>query len=97
MKRSALLALALGLAVASTSAVQAATGIAPFGCDARADQTCYFKIYYKPNRTRIVQLLGGMKVNVPGLDIGKTQYCVNVSKPPASKCTQKTVNASYNN
>jgi hypothetical protein len=97
MKRSALLALALGLAAASTAAVHAAPGTAPFGCDARANQTCYFKIYSKPNRTRIVQLLGGMKVNVPGLEIGRTQYCVNVGTPPAKKCTQKVVNANYNN
>ena len=97
MKCSALLALALGLALLSTPTARAAPGTVPFGCDARAGQTCYFKIYYAPNRTRIVQLLAGMTVNIPGLDIGRTHYCINVGTPPAYKCTQKIVKATYNN
>jgi hypothetical protein len=97
MKRSVLVPFVLALACASVSAVQAAPGTAPFGCDARAGQKCFFKIYYTPGRTRIVQLLSGMKVDIPGLNIGRTQYCVNVGTPPTAKCAQKTVNASYNN
>jgi hypothetical protein len=70
---------------------------ASFGCDARAGQTCYFKIYYSPQRTRIVQLLAGMKANIPDLVIDRDNYCVSVATPPANKCAQKTVNATYNN
>jgi hypothetical protein len=97
MKRSVLLAFALGLAFANVSAVQAAPGTAPFGCDARIGQKCFFKIYYTSTRTRIVQLASGMKVNIPDLNIGVTQYCVSVGTPPTAKCTPKTVNATYNN
>jgi hypothetical protein len=96
MKRSILVAFTLGLACASVSAVQAAPGTAPFGCDARAGQKCFFKIFYTSSRSRIVQLVSGMKVNIPGLDIGVTQYCVNVGTPPTVKCTHQTVNATYN-
>ena len=96
MKRSVLLALVLGLAAASMSTVGAAPSGVPFGCDARG-QTCYFKIYTTPNRTRMVQLLSGMKVDIPGLQIGRTQYCVNIGKPPAYMCSRKIVNATYNN
>jgi hypothetical protein len=70
---------------------------APFGCDARAGQTCFFKIYYTPRGTRIVQLPGGTREAIPGLQIGTDHYCLDVGKPPANKCTQKAVNANYNN
>jgi hypothetical protein len=93
MKHSILLAVA-ALAVCGISPAAAAP--APFGCDARAGQICYFKIYYAPNRTRIVQLLAGMKVTIPDVVIGRDHYCVRVGKPPVYKCPQKTINASYN-
>jgi hypothetical protein len=97
MKRSVLVVFVLAFACASGSTAWAAPGTAPFGCDARAGQKCFFKIYYTAGRTRIVQLLSGMKVDIPGLDIGRTHYCVTVGTPPTAKCTQKTVKASYNN
>src|SRR5262249_5418986 len=60
MKRSLLLALA-ALTMGTAGAVAAAAPGAPFGCDARAGQTCFFKIFYGPRATRIVQLPAGMK------------------------------------
>jgi hypothetical protein len=95
MKHSILLALA-ALTIFSVSPAAAAAP-APFGCDARAGQICYFKIYYSPRRTRIVQLPTGVKVNIPDVVVGRDTYCVSVGKPPANKCTQKTINATYNN
>jgi hypothetical protein len=96
MKRSILVALAV-LTVGSLDRAAADPAEALFGCDARRTETCYFKIYYTPRRTRIVQLLAGMKEDIPDVEIGSTRYCVEVGKPPAYKCTQKTVNAGYNN
>jgi hypothetical protein len=94
MKHSILLALA---ALTIFSVNPAAAAPAPFGCDARAGQICYFKIYYSPSRTRIVQLPTSMKVNIPDVVVDRDTYCVSVGKPPANKCTQKTINATYNN
>jgi hypothetical protein len=97
MNRSVVLTATFLLATAGFSGLAAAPAGVPFGCDAGAGKTCYFKIYYTPRATRIVQLLSGMKVNIPGLVVGRTQYCVNVGKPPANKCATKVVNANYNN
>lgn len=94
MKHPIFLALA---ALTICGANPATAAPAPFGCDARAGQTCYFKIYYSPRRTRIVQLPTGMKVTVPDVVIGRNTYCVDVGKPPANKCMQKTISATYNN
>jgi hypothetical protein len=96
MKRSILAALAV-LAIGTFDRAAADPADALFGCDARRTETCYFKIYYTPRRTRIVQLPAGMREDIPDLEIGSTRYCVEVDKPPAYKCTQKTVNSSYNN
>jgi hypothetical protein len=93
MKHSILAALAL---LTMSGGAGAAPGSAPFGCNARPDQVCYFKLLLGPRATRIVQLRGGMKVTIPGLDIGQDHYCVDLGKSPAHKCRQKTVNASYN-
>lgn len=101
MKRSNLLVLAVlamsGIGAATISSVGAAPATAPFGCDARAGQTCFFKILYGPRATRIVQLRAGMKVKIPGVEIGRDKYCVSLGKPPAYKCAHKIINASYNN
>jgi hypothetical protein len=94
MKHGILLALA---ALTLSGAASAATGKAPFGCDARAGQTCYFKLYLGPRATRIVVLQSGMKVTIPGVDIGRDRYCVDIGKPPANKCSKKIINAAYNN
>jgi len=96
MKRSILVALAV-LAMSTVDRAAAAPAGALFGCDARRAETCYFKIYYTPRTTRIVQLLAGMRTEIPDVEVGSTQYCVVIGKPPANKCTQKTVNADYNN
>jgi hypothetical protein len=84
-------------ALAIVGSNPAAAAGAPFGCDARAGQICYFKIYYSPRRTRIVQLPAGMKTNVPDVLVSRDSYCVSTAAPPAEKCTQKIVNATYNN
>ena len=94
MKHGILLAVA---ALTIGGAASAATGNAPFGCDARAGQTCYFKLYLGPRSTRIVQLQAGMKVTIPGVDIGHDRYCVDIGKPPNNRCKQKIINATYNN
>jgi hypothetical protein len=94
MKLSILLVLA---ALTMFSVNPAAAAPAPFGCDASAGQICYFKLYYSPRRTRIVQLPTGMKVNIPDVVVDRDTYCVSVGQPPANKCTQKTINATYNN
>jgi hypothetical protein len=94
MKHAILLALA---ALAICSVNPAAAAPAPFGCGARPGQICFFKIFYGPRATRIVQLPTGMKVNIPDVVIDRDKYCVEVGRPPAYKCTQKTINATYNN
>jgi len=75
----------------------ASAAIAPFGCDAGAGETCYFRIYYAPGITRLVQLTAGMKTSVPDVDIGSAHYCMTVGKRPPPKCVQKRINANYNN
>jgi hypothetical protein len=101
MKRSNLLVLAVlamsAIGAATISGVGAVPATAPFGCDARAGQTCFFKILYGPRATRIVQLRAGMKVNIPGIEIGRDKYCESLGKPPPHKCAQKLINANYNN
>jgi hypothetical protein len=94
MKRSIFFAAAIFAAYAIGPA---SADVAPFGCDASAGQTCYFRIYYAPGVARMVQLLAGMKANVPDVDIGRARYCGSVGKPPAPKCSQKLINANHNN
>jgi hypothetical protein len=100
MKRSHVTALAalatLGATAATSSTAQAAPANAPFGCNARAGQTCYFMLYLGPRATRLVQLRRGMKVDIPGIEIGSDRYCVDLNGPPPPTCTRKTVNATYN-
>jgi hypothetical protein len=69
---------------------------APFGCDARAPNVCYFQIFYTRGG-RAVVLAGGMKATVPDVKVGSDGYCVEINKRPAHKCTRKTINATYNN
>jgi hypothetical protein len=84
------------LTVSSAGPAAAAPG-APFGCTAPAGQTCYFKIYYTPQRTRMVQLQSGMRVTIPDVQVGTEHYCVSVQNPPVSKCGQKVITATLNN
>jgi hypothetical protein len=94
MKRLIIVA---GAALTISSAGQAATPSgAPFACTAPAGQTCFFKIYYTPRRTRIVQLPSGMRETIPDVQVGTEHYCVSVQKPPVNKCSQKLINATLN-
>ena len=77
-------------------AANAAPVDAPFGCDGPKSSTCFFKLYLGPRATRIIQLLPGMKVSVPGINIGQDQYCVSLNKPPVPKCPRIAINATYN-
>lgn len=93
-------ALALcGAASAATPAAPATvapapTTSAPFGCDARAPNVCYFRIFYVRG-DRIVILPGGMKNKVPGVTIGRG-YCMTLGKAPVYKCARKIINDKYN-
>ncbi len=84
-------ALALGSIGTATAAE-----VTRFGCDARAPNVCYFRIFYSPRGDRIVILPAGMKTRVPGLAIGRDQYCVRLGQAPAYKCARKAINAKYN-
>jgi len=98
--RRAYIAAVASLAVLATGAApaaHAAPGTAPFGCDARHGVTCFFKLFLGPRSTRIVQLKPRMKVNIPGVDIGKDEYCVGANEPPVSKtCERIVINETYN-
>jgi hypothetical protein len=75
-------------------AAPAPTARAPFGCDARAPNVCYFRIFYKRG-DRIVILPAGMKEKkVPVIADG--DYCMTLNKAPAYKCTRKVINDKYN-
>ena len=95
MKKVLLIAGA-ALTIGSAGPAAAAPG-APFGCDAPAGQNCFFKIFYSPLRTRIVKLPTGMKVSIPDVQVGRDHYCIDVQKLPVYKCTEKLINANYNN
>jgi len=90
------LAAAALLAGVAPPAAHADPGTAPFGCDARPGGTCFFKLFLGPRATRMVQLKSGMKVGIPGVDIGKDRYCVSAKEPPVPKCAKTVINATYN-
>jgi hypothetical protein len=94
MKRSIFFAAAIFAACASGPA---SAEVAPFGCDAGAGQTCYFRIYYAKGIARLVQLTAGMKTTVPDVNIGIASYCVSIGKPPPPNCRQKLINTNHNN
>jgi len=82
------------LSISSGSAMSAD---ALFGCDARTPSVCYFRIFYQPRGTRDVVLPAGMQVNIPGVQIGREQYCVGIGvRPRSSTCQRKTIGAKYN-
>lgn len=78
---------------APTLTAPATTDGAPFGCDARAPNVCYFRIFYTRG-DRIVILPAGMKNKVPGVTIGHDHYCMTLGKSPVYKCARKI--AQYN-
>jgi hypothetical protein len=84
-----------GIGAIASPAANADAGV-PFGCDGAKSATCFFKLFLGPRDTRIVQLLSGMKVNIPGIVAGRDRYCVSLNKPPAPTCARLAVNATYN-
>jgi hypothetical protein len=86
----------LGTGTILSAAANAAPVDAPFGCDAPKSATCFFKLFLGPRATRIVQLLPGMKVSVPGINIGQDRYCVSLNKVPIATCARIAINATYN-
>jgi hypothetical protein len=68
---------------------------APFGCEARTPNVCYFRIFFA-RRDRVVILPAGMKTNVPGIKLGSDNYCLDIGKKPTFKCTRKLINDKYN-
>ena len=75
-------------------AVPAPDARAPFGCDARAPNICYFRIFYTRG-DRIVVLPAGMKEKqVPVIAGGS--YCMTLNKAPVYKCARKAINDKYN-
>jgi hypothetical protein len=72
----------------------APTAPVPFGCDARAPNVCYFRIFYTRG-DRIVILEAGMKEKKVPATIGGN-YCMTLDKAPMVKCTRKVINDKYN-
>ena len=87
------LAPAIATQVSAPSA-PAPTAIVPFGCDARAGNVCYFRIFYQRG-DRVVILPSGMKNKVPGVTIGGN-YCMTLGKTPAYTCNRKVISEKYN-
>jgi hypothetical protein len=83
-------------ALALSAAAPAMADDAPFGCEARAGSVCYFRLFMLPRFGRVVVLPAGMKVKIPGLNIGKDSYCVGVGATPTFLCKKKLVDAKYN-
>jgi hypothetical protein len=78
-----------------TAAPAAATLVrVPFGCDARAPNTCFFRIFYTRG-DRIVILAAGLKEKKVPASIGG-EYCMTLNKAPPYKCTRKVINGTYN-
>ncbi len=90
-----LLLLSAALICAGSSSASAAT--APFGCDARAPDVCYFRIFYSARESRDVVLRAGMKERIPEVQIGRTHYCTSLNARPRHKCARKVINDKYNN
>jgi hypothetical protein len=86
----------LGIGAILPAAANADPVSAPFGCDAPKSATCFFKLFLGPRATRIVQLLPGMKVSVPGITIGQDRYCVSLNKVPVPTCARIAINTTYN-
>jgi hypothetical protein len=96
MKR-AFFSLAIALTLSGAAAAvpaPAPTTSAPFGCDARAPNVCYFRIFYTRG-DRIVILPSGMQAKVPGVTIGGN-YCMTLGKTPVYKCARKVITSKYN-
>jgi hypothetical protein len=92
----ACVALAFASPAAAATNPPAAAAKAPFGCEARAGSTCYFRIFYPEGRSRDVVLPAGMKQQIPEVRIGRDSYCVAVNAKPLHKCARKVIGAGYN-
>jgi hypothetical protein len=86
----------LACGAAMTPIAEAAPASAPFGCNARAGQTCYFMLYLGPRASRLVQLRPGMQAEVPGIEIGSDRYCVDLRGPPPPTCARRKIRATLN-
>src|SRR5437667_616906 len=95
MNRSIFL-LGAALAISSANPASAATVTAPFGCEARKPSVCYFRIFFGPRNSRQVVLPAGIKEKIPGVTIGRDQYCVSLDRPPRHSCAKKLIKADYN-
>ena len=96
MKHAIILAAtALVLGVSAPVAAQTVSPKAPFGCDARAPNSCVFRIYYARG-SREVFLAAGMKAMIPDVRIGTDTYCVTINKKPLPTCNRKLITAKYN-
>jgi hypothetical protein len=98
MKR-ALFVPGFALALCGAASAQAPTAPAPltpvpFGCEARAPNVCYFRIFYTRG-DRIVILPAGMKANKVPAPVGGG-YCMTLTQAPGYKCTRQVINDKYN-
>jgi hypothetical protein len=85
---------AVSVLAKATAAAPAPLTPAAFGCDARAPNVCYFRIFYTRG-DRIVILPAGMKeAKVPVIKGGG--YCMTLNKSPVYKCVRKVINDQYN-
>ncbi len=96
MKRS-IFFLGAAFAICLAQPATAATGTAPFGCSAVKPKICYFRIFLGPRQGRTVVLPAGEQVSVPGVNIGRDQYCMKIGGVPVYKCARKTISATANN
>jgi len=78
----------------TTAAAPAPMTPAPFGCDARAPNVCYFRIFYTRG-DRIVILPAGMTEKKVPVKMGG-DYCMTLNKSPVYKCARKVINDKYN-
>src|ERR1700754_4208590 len=69
---------------APTPAAPAPTARAPFGCDARAPNVCYFRIFYTRGDRIVILPAGTKEKKIPVIAGG--DYCMTLNKSPAYKC-----------
>jgi hypothetical protein len=86
-------------AIGVGSTADAASGTAPFACNAGRGRTatCFFKLFLGPTYTRIVQLPANMTVSIPNVNIGSDRYCVSMNTTPLPTCVPTVIKATLNN
>src|SRR5688572_2477902 len=95
--RTPSLVLAFGLSLVPAAAIAQTPPApkAPFGCDARAPNTCIFRIYLERG-SREIFLAAGMKQGIPKVRVGIDKYCVALNKKPLPSCARKLTNSRHN-